>query len=304
MNISINPSYYCNFSCDFCYLSPEQLNDRTKIDASRLDTLLAEVVAHEPIDWVDLYGGEIGVLKDDYYAEIKSTIRKYYGGTINIITNYSMLSDRFFVDDVSLSVSYDFEAREHSEHVFNNMMMSTKPFSVLMLASDKLIKLDVDHMINMLNMCSSATSVEIKPYSINQANSHAVSHRDFELFVQKWLDSSVPKKFEFVNETNIQDCLDKTYSAFSDDHIYITPNGNFAVLEFDLTDREYFLELNTYGDYLIWSDKEKASLSPICNACPYVGHCLTEHYRYVTSLDNGCNGYKLLLDNYATRMEN
>ena len=32
MNLSINPTYYCNFRCDFCYLTPEQLGDRQKID--------------------------------------------------------------------------------------------------------------------------------------------------------------------------------------------------------------------------------------------------------------------------------
>jgi nucleoside-diphosphate-sugar epimerase len=28
----------------------------------------------------------------------------------------------------------------------------------------------------------------------------------------------------------------------SNNHVYITPNGNFAVLEFDENDKEYFLE--------------------------------------------------------------
>jgi organic radical activating enzyme len=304
MNISINPTYFCNFDCEFCYLTTEQLADKTKIDLDRLDQLLAEVKARSEISWVDLYGGEIGVLPDDYYYELKSVIRKHYQGSINIITNFSMMSDRFFEEDVSLSVSYDFEARQQSDRVFQNMLLSQKDIAVLMLASRQLLTIDVDYMINMLNMCSSITSVEIKPYSINQANSHNVSHRDFELFVQKWLDSTVVKNFEFVNETNIQDCLSKSYNAFSDDHIYITPAGQLAVLDFDLNDREYFLPLNTFEEYLKWADKEKTGLSPICQACPYNGHCLTEHYRYVKDLDNGCNGYRLLLENYATRLEN
>jgi hypothetical protein len=45
-------------------------------------------------------------------------------------------------------------------------------------------------------------------------------------------------------------------------------------------------------------EKEKQSLSPICQSCPFKGHCLTEHYRYVRDLTNSCNGYRGLLEYY------
>lgn len=303
MNVSLNPTYYCNFNCDFCYLTPKQLKDKQKLDLKKLDDLLYEISTYDEINWIDLYGGEVAVLPDAYLDEMDSVIRKYYKGPINIITNFSTMNDRLFADNVVLSVSYDFEARQQSDRVFQNLMMSPKPVAVLILASKQVINMDVDYMINMLNMCSSIESVEIKPYSINQANCHSVSHKDFEQFVQRWLDSSIDKRFEFVNQSKIESCLDKTYNAFSDDHIYITPNGRFAVLEFDLNDKEYFLELDSFHEYIKWSQTEKQELSPICKACPYNGHCLTEHYRYVKDLDNSCNGYRFLLEAYERRME-
>ncbi len=303
INISINPSYYCNFSCNFCYLTKDQLKDRKTITSKQLEEKLLEIVTHTKIDHVDLYGGEIGVLKREEFFDLKRVIKKYYTGAINIITNYSMIHDWFFDDDISLSVSYDFTAREKSRQVFNNMLQSRKNLSVLVLASKDVLGLDVDEMINELNMCTAITSVEIKPYSTNQANCHSVSHRDFENFVIKWLESPVDKKFEFINEYHIQDSLDKIYNSFSDDHVYITPNGKFAVLEFDLNDNEYFLELDSFDDYITWAEKEKKSLSPICQSCPFKGHCLTEHYRYVKDLNNSCNGYRGLLE-YYERMEN
>lgn len=298
MHISLNPLYFCNFRCGFCYLTPEQLGDQKKISLEDLDRLLSEVVAHEPIEHIDLYGGEIGALKQEYYDGMMAVVRKYFTGKVNIVTNYSMLSERFFADDVTLSISYDFEAREKSELVYKNMMLAKKDLAVLVLASKEVCEMDVDYMINMLNLCSAVTSVEIKPYSTNQANCHNVTHRDFEEFVLRWLDSPVEKKFKFINQEKIEACLDKSYNAFSDNHVYITPNGRFAVLEFDLNDREFFKELDTFDEYLAWSGKEKQSLSPICEACPFKGHCLTEHYRYVKDLDNGCNGYRLLLESY------
>jgi sulfatase maturation enzyme AslB (radical SAM superfamily) len=95
MNLSINPTYYCNFRCDFCYLTPEQLGDRNKIDLDVLDQRLSEV---PHINHVDLYGGEVGLLKPDYFYAMKDIIRKYYDDEININTNLSAFPD-FFRDD-------------------------------------------------------------------------------------------------------------------------------------------------------------------------------------------------------------
>ena len=296
-SVSINPSYFCNFRCDFCYLTPEQLGDQKRIEPKKLDQLLSQI---PQIDHVDLYGGEIGALKKDYYYDIKSVIRKHYNGYININTNFSMLEDRFFEDDITLSVSYDFSAREKANLVFQNMLMSPVPLSVLILASPQVLQMNVDYMIQQLNFCKSVESVEIKPYSINQANSHMVTHREFELFVSQWIESSVKKEFHFENLSRIERSVNKQYNAWSDDHIYITPNGKFAVLEFDEYDKEYFMEIPSYAAYEQWAWREKKILSPICQNCNYVGHCLTEHYRYVKDLKYSCNGYINLLARYAT----
>ena len=302
MNISINPTYFCNFKCNFCYLTPEQLKDQKKIEPKQLDKLLRDIP--EPIDHIDLYGGEIGALRRDYYDEIKAVIRKHYDGKININTKFFMLDDRFFEDDITLSVSYDVEAREKHELVFQNMMMSPKPIAVLILASPRVITMDVDEMVQNLNLLKSVTSVEIKPYSINQANTLDLSHKDYENFVIRWLESPIQKNFEFINLYNIEDSYNKRYNAFSDDHVYITPNGKYGVLDFDKDDKEYFLELANWSNYQQWAYQEKITLSDICNNCKYVGHCLTEHYRYVKDLDNSCNGYINLLEWYDARMEN
>lgn len=301
MNVSINPTYFCNFKCNFCYLTPEQLRDQKKIEPKQLDKLLGDIP--EPIEHIDLYGGEIGALRRDYYDEIKAVIRKHYSGKININTNFSMLDSRFFEHDITLSVSYDFEAREKHDLVYQNMMMSPKPIALLILASPKVISLNVDEMIQRLNLIKSITSVEIKPYSINQANTLDLSHSDYENFVIKWLESPIQKNFEFINLYNIEDSYNKHYNAFSDDHVYITPNGKYGVLDFDKDDKEYFLELANWSNYQQWAYQEKVTLSDICNNCKYVGHCLTEHYRYVKDLDNSCNGYINLLEWYDARVE-
>lgn len=301
MNLSINPTYYCNFRCDFCYLTKAQLGDRHKITPLWLHNSMQQIT--DPISHIDLYGGEIGLLSSDYYYSIKDVIRTYYDGPININTNLSAFPDFFRDEDVTLSVSYDFHAREKEQFVLDNMMKTDKEISVLILASPKVLEMDVEFMVFTLNMIYNVTSVEIKPYSINQANAHPVTHKDFEDFVIRFDEAKTAKNFDFQNIHNIYRSIDREYDAFSNDHVYITPSGKFGVLEFDQYDKEYFKEYESYHEYKQWAKEEpEKNLSDICKKCKYYGNCLTEHYRYVKDLTNSCNGYKGLLE-YYERME-
>lgn len=304
MRLSINPSYKCNFRCSFCYLTPQQLagkdpNVKNLADINDIESCLKTVANKYDIEHIDLYGGEIGLIPSDYLNSLHEMISKYYDGKINVITNLSVVNPYFLRDDVELSVSYDFQARQSHVKVYNNLIMLPRDVSILVLASREVINMDVDTMICGLNL-RNIKSVEIKPYSTNQANQQEVSFRDFEVFVQKWIESEVDKEFTFVNEERIHECLDKRYNAFSDDHIYITPNGTLGVLDFDHMDNEIFVELNSLSDYEVWANKEKARVTSnaICSKCPYLGNCLTEHYRDVKDLDNSCNGFRGLLEWY------
>jgi sulfatase maturation enzyme AslB (radical SAM superfamily) len=303
MNLSINPWYYCNFRCHFCYLTPEQLGDRKLLDLERLNEMLSEVMMYDSVDHVDLYGGEIALLPDYYLEELKLCLESYGIDSVNINTNLSAINEAMFDPYYHISVSYDFAVREQHDKVWRNMALLPVQFSVLMLASDRLITEDVDNMIQQFNLLPNLTSVEIKPYSENQSNSLNVSFKDYEEFVKQWIASTVEKKFDFINEYLIQDVLDKKGNSFSDDHVYITPNGRWAVLEFDLNDKEYFLEYDSFDQYLVWTrlEKERVANNKFCNSCEYYGHCLSEHLREVKDLDNSCNGFKLLIDWYANR---
>jgi sulfatase maturation enzyme AslB (radical SAM superfamily) len=297
MIISINPTYYCNFRCNFCYLTEQQLSDKKTVSLDVLEERIKEVQFYKDISMVDLYGGEVGLLPETYVNLLIDMLHRNNIEDINIITNLSMVNNVILNENFYITVSYDFEAREQHDRVWNNMLLIPKPFAILILAGPTVLSKDVDEMIFKLNMLKNLESVEIKPYSTNQSNNFDVTHKEFEEFVKKWITSPIDKKFTFVNEKNIRSSLASLRNAFSNDHVYITPSGKFAVLEFDIEDKEYFLELNSFEEYLIWADKESdKNVSEICKSCEYYGKCLTEHYRYVKNLDNSCNGYKFLLD--------
>jgi sulfatase maturation enzyme AslB (radical SAM superfamily) len=315
INLSINPSYHCNFRCPWCYLTPEQLGDKKTIDDDRLNKLLAEVATHREINHIDLYGGEIGILKKEQLKNITDVIRFYYKDRININTNLSVLREEFFNPDYYLSVSYDLETRQDHRKVRDNMAKLPVDFSILCLATKEVMKASVEHWWQMFNdvdrvskeqnVESHLKSVELKPYSANQANDQKITHTQFENYVLDLLrleKSSKKGNYNFVNRDKIITSLAGKYNAYSDDHLYITPNGKFAVLEFDKDNKEYFLELNSFKEYEDWCIKEKEkTISDICRKCNYLGGCLTEHYQYVDSLKDGCNGYRYLLDTYQFR---
>ena len=298
-SVSINPSYYCNFNCDFCYLSEEQLNDRS---VSKIETIMKRLSEiDETITHIDLYGGEIGLLPDEYLNELIDVIKKRFNPTISIITNLSAIREVFLRPDISLSVSYDFDAREKEQIVFNNMLSLQRPFSILTLASEKVIKHDAATLIHTLNCLGNLIAVEIKPFSSTTHRKQTVSDLEYEEFIKEWIDCPVEKNFQFVNQDKIEDCLDGNYNAFSDDHVYITPSGNFAVLDFDSDCNESFTQLSSFAEYKSWAAREKdEGVSDICKSCKYFGGCLTEHYKYVKEDPkvNGCNGYFNLLQWY------
>jgi hypothetical protein len=186
------------------------------------------------------------------------------------------------------------------------MALLKKPYSVLVLASPKVLNMDVDYMIQSFNLIPNIVSVEVKPYSTNQANQLVTNFKHYEEFIKSWINSPVTKNFKFVNEDQIIASLHKQKNSFSDDHVYITPSGKYGVLEFDLNDNEFFLEYDTFEEYLDWCKKEKQRVerNKFCSNCQYYGNCLSEHLREVKNLDNSCNGFKLLLDWYNARLEN
>lgn len=300
ITLSINPTYLCNFRCDFCYLTPAQLSDPTAIDLSVLESRLQEVRTYTPISYVDLYGGEFTALRKSYQAETFAVIRRFYDGPINVVTNYLNPLDPTLDSNMIVTVSYDFSHRERHERVLRNMKAAPHPIHVLVLASRGIVGDDVDAMIATLNDVDAVRTVEIKPYSTNQANHHNVSHRDFEEFVKRWITSPVQKRFSLTNEMELRRAVDGTRTSFSDDHLYITPEGSFAVLDFDLNDREFFRPVRSFDEYIEWCYHEKTTTfaNSYCNTCEYLGRCLTEHIRPVRDVDKSCNGYFQLIKWY------
>lgn len=298
MKLSINPSYLCNLRCDFCYLTPEQLGDTKRLGLSVLRKRLSEVIERfGSIEHIDLYGGEISALPNDYQLELLAVIREFYAGDVNLNTNLIRISPLVHEPNVTTSVSFDGPARDRWETTLCNMALLNTSFAVLVLCSPKVLEFGAQNMIDIMRGYYQIKSVEIKPYSTNQSNQHAVDYRAFEEYVIEWMKQRDSFMFSFENRNRLVDSLYCGYNAWSDDHLYITPNGRFAVLEFDLNDNEFFLELNSLDDFKKWTrvEQQRVVNNSYCGQCEFLGRCLTEHYRHVDGVDHSCSGFYHLL---------
>jgi MoaA/NifB/PqqE/SkfB family radical SAM enzyme len=298
ITISVNPTYFCNFDCNFCYLTKEQLNDKTLLNLDILIQKLIKVSNFFNIECIDIYGGEVGLLSTEYLEQLINTLRNY-STDINVITNLSKLHPSFSRSDINLSVSWEGEIRRKSSTVLDHLKSIGRDVNLLMLASTEMLNWSSEELkiiIDEINSISTIKSVEVKPYSSNQANSFEISYRSFEAHVKKWFEFD--KNFIFVNETQLKGIFEGTVNSFSDDHLYIDPQGNFNVLDFDENDNEYFREVADVENYFSWTNQEKVKVSKnsFCSKCPYLGSCLSEHLRDVKSIDQSCNGFYKLIE--------
>lgn len=308
MFISVNPSYLCNFRCSFCYLTKEQLADTKKIELDQLMGLLYEIKHYKSEEEFifDLYGGEISILPDDYVDSLISILSLFTREPIRITTNLSRIPLYFYDERVQIAVSYDMNARERHGAVYNNMWRfgENKQFDILMLASKQLMEWDPAEILKSLNYLPGLRSIEVKPYSPNQANKHEITNRDFELFMEKLITvyrgHPIQQSVSLQNINQILSVLRSERSSFSDDHVYITPSARFALLDFDTRDQEFFLEVEGFAEVLDWQSMEKhrVSANPGCSSCDYYGRCLSEHLRPTDGTGESCSGFKGLIKWY------
>lgn len=286
--------------CANCYLTPGQLSSPERIDPAVAADMIKQVQSHYCVTHVDIYGGEISALPSEYQLDLYRSIADTYHGPINIVTNYLKRSPLIGLPNTTLSVSFDFEFREHHQYIYERLLLESEPVHLLVLATPDVIRGSVDRMIEMVNAIPAISSVEIKPYSSNQSNQKQVSHVQYEAFIRSWIISTVEKRFDFTNEHALRQVLYGGRNNMSNDHIYITPQGEYAVLDFDLNDHEYFRRVGSLDEYIEWCSREinQTHLDSYCNNCQYLGQCLTEHMRRVVSVDESCNGYHNLITWY------
>jgi sulfatase maturation enzyme AslB (radical SAM superfamily) len=305
MKLSITPSYLCNLKCNFCYYY-DWLEDRKLLDLDILDRHLDEIQRTSPIEYIDIYGGEISILPPTYVRELCSIIEKYYKGEISIVSNFVRPEKYFFHEtffnpqQYKLFVSYDFDCRQNHNQVWTNIQAYNGDINILCVATPCLMSKNIEDMIQFFNSSHNIVSVDIKSYSSSMHNDLGVKWSNYESFMQKWISAKTKKQFTCRIEYNLAECISGSRNAWNDNHIFISPSGNMEIIQFDPNGREYFTKLESLDEFFKYAnlEKEKIKNNIYCSRCTWIGKCLTEQYREVLEINNSCNGFKNLIDWY------
>lgn len=296
IDLSINVSYYCNLRCEFCYLTNKQLGDKTLLPLDDLKRTIQAISDKYEIRHVDFYGGEIALIPVKYFNDMVEMVKTFDPFDMRLTTNLTVVNEIVMHPEVHLYVSYDFSARAMSDRVAKNMKELERPFTILTLATEVVTATPIGEVVEFYSSLKNLVSVEVKPYNNNQANVGLGNGKGFYDLVSN-LISYPGRMFTVENESLLLTVLDGTRNAFSNEHLFITPQNKLSVLGFDVSGREFFLEFDDVSGYSDWCGVERTMVndSSVCGKCRYKGTCLTEHYQVKEPTDGYCSGHLNLI---------
>lgn len=137
-NLSIQPTFLCNFNCNYCYLGNLR-NYADILDLRVLEQRIEEILNKYQIRNINLYGGEISLLKPSYLEKLIAICSRI-GIKPTVITN---LSNDWIVDfcekrSLPLSISLNEERpyyKETLEKIKKLRNKGNKNLSVVVLPS-------------------------------------------------------------------------------------------------------------------------------------------------------------------------
>ena len=286
MIVHVMPTYACNQSCAYCYLSNEDRSGRLSLDA--LGRALADIGKEYDIERINVYGGEISLLESSYLAALFRTCKGV--AHVSAITNYARPEITTEFPDVSWTVSVNDERPNNDTVIQKLLVREREDISLSQVVTPSVLRKGAARVLAEDSLLGS--SVEFLRYSPNRQNAiWPLGNTDFENFmidVMK-LDGKYPIRIQNMND--IRACIDGTYNVYADSNIFLNPHGELQQVAFDETG-EYFVSLNSVEGVREIVAREKEMFR--CD-CPYTDHCYAEHLQESRKGDECC-GCRRLLD--------
>jgi len=305
MNVNLLPTYFCNFRCHYCCWTPEQLSDPKTISLSDAKQRLDEIPGD--IDVVDIYGGEVAVLSEDYMYGLLDLCYARGAKAINVVTNGSSLPSWLWAPNLTIGFSWDYKCREDYKKVYENMSLFNRTFSINTVVTKCFLKQDLDKMIEMLNGLKHLYCWELKPYSPNLGNNLGLTNKEFEDTVMKVIEKRALLRpdITFINQ-DIQ--LEKAVRGTANpkvicDTIFILPTGKFGDFGYDGTGLEKFASFEDFNSWVAWKSARRDEIrgNTFCSKCAYLGKCMSENMREVKHIDkDSCDGFIDLITWYKS----
>lgn len=304
ITLSIMPTYKCEMDCDYCYLQKDKKRYSEKLFVNKLYKRLKALSAKYTITTVEVYGGNIKELFTDELMPLIEAYRCY------------CKNDRIMCNDVPWAMAHGFKERNINISLnperrdFLYTLHDAKVHSsvgIITVATHKLLLQPLDTIFDWYK--NFRGNVTIMPYSNCSPNYPVpyVSNAKYCSFMMEFIDyylNNIDKyKFKLTNILMLQDCINGLYSPAMRNNIFITPEGKFACVDFDVNGNEYF---HTFSSLDKWESRcavEDIDRIKYCGTCENFNCCMAEHHKnpeqkpwFEKKYGDCCNGYKPLVE--------
>lgn len=289
-NLSIQPTFLCNFNCNYCYLGNLR-NYADILDLRVLEQRIEEILNKYQIRNINLYGGEISLLKPSYLEELVAICTRI-GIKPTVITNLSNDWIIGFCEERSLPLSISLNEerpyyKETLEKIKKLRNKGNKNLSVVVLPS----MLDKDYSGLMSFYEKLGLDVFFIQYhpSVHSCKSGAVydiNINHFSNFLKGIISEKHRKDYEIkiINEDILNN---KDYNPLMPGFLFITPFGQYSTVLYQngIERYEYFNSLEEWEECC---KKEYREYFLKCNLCEYFGKCKAEHLEVIGKKE--CSG--------------
>ena len=293
ISLSVMPSYFCEYSCKFCYLGALKEN-KEKLNIGLLNSQIKDIITKYDVEHCLVYGGEITLLRLGYLCSVFSVLSQYLHN-ISIVTMLSKLDvikhllDKF--PALQISTSYNFD--EYSKLIANRIQklkqFYKKPIVVNTIVDKKLISKSIEE-VEQTFLDIGIDAVLFLPYSksvLNKedASQYEISFAEYEQFLIKAIHSF--KKIKILNKPN----------QAAKRSLFITPQNEYALVQYNDKLEEHF---EVCRSLLNFEYKHVQSIPVRCISCQYYENkCMADH---MLVQNNQCNGLINLIQEYEAAL--
>lgn len=290
-NLSIQPSFYCNFNCPYCYLGKLR-KDESLLPLNKLEMRLKEISEKYYVRNITLYGGEISLL-DKGYLQSLSNLCESICSKITVVSNLSNLWLVDFCDskNYTLSISLN-EERPNYIKTLNKIesleRKDNKNLSIVVLPS--ILNKSPESLLNFYNNIGiDIFFIQYHP-SIYSETSYNISIDEYSNFLKGIIEQYFIGNYsiKIINEDILRN---KEYNPNLDGFLFINPQGNYSTVIYKDNIEEY-LEFDNLRKWEECCKKEYIRYFNQCQFCEYFNHCKAEHLEVINKKE--CSGlYKL-----------
>ena len=296
-SIDIITNYFCNFSCEYCFLHKLK-NIQKVIDVNKLERQLKEVSSKYTIDDINIYGGEVSLLPLDYLKRLIDLCSKY--AQVNVITNFADDRCNEFLKGemvtVSTSINDERSCNLQTQHAV--LLTDNDNLSVIQVVTPSLLKKTGKEVLGYLELFKK--DVGFLPYSpakMAEVN-YDISNMDFCNFMKRVITEYMSGNYSFKisNIDHLNDVVENKYDPMMQSILFINPFNEYAGIAYE-DGLEYFKVFDTLENWELACREETIDYDRKCNHREYYGRCYAEHLKESKG-DDECCGMKSLVKWY------